>query len=363
MIKFSSKGGSHGEFLFGQASGLPKGYNIDLLKICDALNKRKCGIGRSERQNIETDNIEIISGLDKNNATNGEMLEFKIANVDNTVAVKPPITALRPGHADLVGCVKYNLDNARSVAEVVGGRSTLTYTVLGNICKQILEKVNVFTYGLTRQIKDIVCYLPFDYEKDYKSLENSKTRCHDSKTDDRFTKLIVNTREDGDTLGGIVEIGCIGLPIGLGDYHDYFDKLDSKISAYLVAIPSVKGIEFGLGQKFALLTGTQCADKLQVVDNKIQYQTNNCGGIVGGLSNGKPIECFLTVKPVPSTKKGVETFDIKTLRPTISHFERSDVCVAPNIAVIGENMIATVILDEILRDKMFAQKIGLINLK
>ncbi|MDD4832480.1 MAG: chorismate synthase [Clostridia bacterium] len=347
MIKFSTYGGSHEKIIGGKIYGLPRGFEINVEQISSELFLRKKGIGRSERQNIETDKIRIISGLTKYGITNGLPLKFIVENVDSKFTEKPPITAIRPSHADLAGCVKYGLTDARAVAEYAGGRSTLAHTVIGNICRQILAANNIFTYAYTANIGGIEAKTEFDYNTQANKIDKSPVLTIDKSAENEMIEAINLAKADGDTVGGIVEVGVIGLPMGVGDFHKYSDKLDAKIAEYLTAIPSVKGIEFGLGRKFAEMSGTQACEKLNCENGRIYYETNYNGGIIGGMSNGQNIVVRLTVKPVPSTKKQTETIDIVTKEKTHSHYERSDTCVVPNICVIARNMIATVVLNAI----------------
>lgn len=359
MIKISTFGGSHDKTIGGEIKGLPRGFAISIEAVQKQLKNRKIGIGRSKRQNIETDILNITSGLNHSGKTNGFALKFYVENVDNKLSEKPPITALRPGHADLVGCQKFGYDNARDVAEIAGGRSTLAHTVIGAICRQILAQKGIFTYAFTENIGGISTDKNFDYYSMANDIENSAVRTIDKTAEKAMVEKITQTIAEGDTLGGIVQVGAVGLPMCVGDYHNYFDKLDAKISAYLLAIPSVKGITFGLGEKFAAISGFSSNDKLTLNGKTIEYATNNCGGIVGGMSNGKPILARLIVKPVPSVARESETIDIKTLETVKTHYERSDFCVVPNIAVIAENMLATVLLDTIMQDKKIAKELGI----
>ncbi|MBR5251135.1 MAG: chorismate synthase, partial [Clostridia bacterium] len=347
MIKFFVKGFSHGDGYHCKAIGLPKGFKVDISLIQEQLLLRRQGVGRSQRMTTEQDVIEFFSGLDDCGKTDGNDLTFFIRNVDNTLATKPSITALRSGHADLVGSIKLNLQDARQVCELSSARRTVAYTAFGAICKQILAQYGIFTYSYLRQIGKVVANDEFDYFVDKKVL------ARDLRTkDDSIAKLmqqeILDAKEIGDSIGGKVCVGCVGLPIGVGDFINYENKLDGILSKAMMSIPSVKSVEFGLGPCFASQTNTQVADNLTVVDDKVLYGTNNCGGVVGGLSTNKPITMTLTVKPVPTTKKSVETIDIQTKQKVLSHYERSDTCVVQNVGIIAENILATTILDQYL---------------
>ncbi len=358
MIKIKTFGGSHGESVGAFVKGLPAGHTVDISAIERELKKRREGIGRSERQKIERDKIIVLSGLTGGKTDGGEF-GFKVENADNKLAEKPPITAVRPSHADLIGCKKYNLADARKIAEIAGGRSTLAHTAAGCVCRQILAGLGISTYAYSLNIGGVRTDKPFDFASMNGEAEKSPVRTFDHEAGQKMAEKILWAAKSGETLGGLVRAGAANLPAGIGDFRDYRDKLDSKIAAYLMAIPSVKGIEFGLGQKFADLTGSEANERLTLEGGEIAYLTNNSGGIIGGMSSGKDIWFTLTVKPLPSTAKPTPSFDIVTKKPADAFFERSDICVVPNVAVIAENMLATVILDAILADKKRAKELGL----
>lgn len=332
MLKFFAKGFSHGKGYLCTAVGLPDGFKIDVAAVEHQLFRRREGVGRSPRMSIENDKITFLSGLDGEGCTNGRPLKFFIANADDTLAEKPPVTALRSGHADLVGCEKYGLDDARLVCELSSARRTVAYTAYGAICRQMLEKENIFFDSRVTQIG------------------GAKTdECDDFVS--RCAAEIRSARDDGDSLGGKVKVFCRGLKIGLGNMIDYEGRFDGIIAHALMGIPSVKSVEIGLGSSYADKRNGAVADKLIVNAGKIIYDTNNCGGIVGGLTTGNDIEVTLTVKPVPTTRQGVETIDSITKEKTISHYERSDVCVVSNVGVIAENVLAATVLDVFLKNK------------
>lgn len=358
MLKIKTFGGSHACFLGGSVKGLPKGHKINVAEIERELMRRRIGIGRSARQTIEKDCVEVLSGL-TDGLTDGGEFGFRIKNADDRLKEKPPITALRPSHADLAGCKKFGLLDARMVAEIAGGRSTLPHTVIGSACRQILSRAGIFTYGFTLAVGGVGAEGAFDYAKMNEKTQNSPLVTFDANAEKAMTEKILWAREKGDTLGGLAAAGAVGLPVGLGDPRDYYAKLQSKIAAYMMAIPSVKGIEFGLGQAFAGLTGSEATEKLGLEGGGIVYMTNNSGGIIGGMSNGREIYFTLTVKPIPSVANAPDTYDIVTKKRVPAHYERSDVCVVPNIAVIAQNMLGTVLLDALLCDKKLSKQLSL----
>lgn len=344
MIKFFTKGFSHGDGYVCKALGLPVGFKVDKEEISHQLALRRQGIGRSQRMTAEKDEIVFLSGLDSFGKTDGTPLQFFIKNSDNTLQNKPSITALRSGHADLVGCTKLKLKDARRVCELSSARRTVAYTAFGAICKQILKEYGIYTYSYLRQVGKVISDEPFDFFSDAQLLDEP-LRCKNKEVAKRMEHTIFKARESGDSIGGKVVVGCVGLPMGVGDFVNYENKLDAIIAKTMMSIPSVKAVEFGLGVDYASLTNTQVADKLICDGDNVNYSTNNCGGIVAGLTTNMPLNITLTVKPVPTSKKSVETIDIQTKEKVFSHYERSDTCVVQNVGIIAENMLAISVLD------------------
>ncbi|MEG1528581.1 MAG: chorismate synthase [Clostridia bacterium] len=342
MIKLEVFGASHSKFIGGKVWGLPKGYAIDQSQILSELKKRQNGYGRSARQQIESNNFLITRGI-KNNKTTGGTLEFFIKNFDDDILSKPEITALRSGHADYVGCVKYNLTSARQIAEMSSGRNTLAHTVLGAICKQILATKDIFFYSYVRQIGGVSTDIDVNLSQAMQ-IEASLVRCPDQTASQQMVELIDKARLNGDTLGGICQVVCSNLPIGLGEIVPYADKLQSLVGRYLLSIPSVKGIEFGkwFGSSFV---GSDCVEQFALNGQRIVYDTNFCGGTIGGLTTGGELTVRLAVKPISSLALPTQTIDLLTKQVVTTYHERSDVCVVPNIAVIAENMLSATILN------------------
>ena len=342
MITFTFEGTSHGEGYRGKISGLPHGAKFSVDYVNRWLKLRKCGYGRSTRQVY--DDICVFVGSDGDTVEVDGDVEFFVPNhVDNKES-RAEITALRSGHADLVGQARYKGLSARDISEIASARSSLCYVVLGAICKQILHTYGVFTYSYVTEIGGICAETQYVVGKTERQDYFAKMHCADPNATEQICIAADNARAQGDSLGGRVCVVCSGVPMGVGDIVPYAKRLDARIAANLVGIPSVKGIEFGLGEKFAEIDGRQAADQLCVEADDIVYQTNNCGGIVGGVSNGKDIVCTLTVKPVP-TVKGIQTVDSVTHELTEQHYERADTCVVPQVGVIAENILAYVILE------------------
>lgn len=345
MITFEFFGKAHGEGYGGKIYGLPKGATFSVDYVNEQLKLRKCGAGRSDRQ--QYDDVVTFSGfLHADTVTVGDgCLEFSVAN--RVVENRPEITALRSGHIDLVGQARYNA-GARELNEIASARSSVCYVVLGAICKQILAERNVYTYHYTERIGGVTSRNRYRFGVSEKEEHFAAVHCPCRYATKLILEKIEQARASGDSLGGTAVVGATGVPMGVGEVLPYTDRLDAVISANLMGVPSVKGIAFGLGDKYATLTGKECADKLAVENDKIVYATNNCGGIVAGITTGQDVLCRLTVKPVP-TVKGIETVDSVTRQPVLQHCERADTCVVPNVGVIAENILAYVLLNQLLK--------------
>ncbi len=348
MIKFSFSGKSHGEGYWGTISGIPQGVTVNVQYVNDVLNIRKSGVGRSSRQTF-VDRV-IFDGHQGEQCfvTDGNDIKFFVPNAK--VESRPNITAVRSGHTDLVGVARYPQMTARDVAEISSARSSLCYVVLGCICQQILQKMGIFTNYYIEQIADVCVDKTLVYEASLMQDYFDILHCPDEVATEKMVQKINDARQKGDSLGGIVCVKATGVPMGIGEIFPYHQHLDAQISAHVMGIPSVKGISFGLGHDFALTSGVSAHDKLQAKNGKVVYQTNNCGGIVGGVTNGCDVVFRLVVKPVP-TVKGVTTVDTQTLCEVDQHFERADTCVVPTVGLVASHVLNYVLANQILKQK------------
>lgn len=334
MITYEFYGTSHGEGYGGVIHGLPKDFVVDVDYVNRQLALRKTGYGRSARQ-VSPDVVTF----------NGN-LEFFIPNAKQEK--RADITALRSGHIDLVGQARYPDKTVRQLNELYSARNSACYVVLGAICKQYLETLGIRTYHYTHQLGGITSRNRYRMGISENEEHFGLFHCPCKYATNLMRERVDEARAVGDSLGGIVVVGATGVPMGLGQALPYPERLDGIISAYLVGIPSVKGISFGMGEKYAAATGVECCDKLIKHGGRIAYATNNCGGIVAGITTGQDIVCRLTVKPVP-TVKGVKTIDSATLAETEAHYERADVCVVPNVGVIADNILAYILLNQLIK--------------
>lgn len=342
MIKFSFFGESHGKGYGGTISGLPNGFTFDTGYIDLELEKRKTGYGRSCRQ-YYPDTV-VFEGFENTVTVNGD-LKFFVANAKTEN--RGEITALRSGHIDLVGLSRYPDKSVRELNEIASARNSVCYVVLGAICKQYLAARNIYTYHYVEKIGGIASRNRYRFGISEKEEHFPLLHCPCRYATKLMAEKIDAAKAEGNSLGGVVAVGACGVPKGLGDVLPYTARLDAVISANLMGIPSVKGISFGIGSKYADICGQDSCDELIEENGEIAYATNKCGGIVAGISTGKDILCRLTVKPVP-TVKNVNTVDFITKKQVVQHFERADTCVVPNVGVIAENILAYVIFDRIL---------------
>ncbi len=344
MITFSFWGTSHGEGYGGEICGLPDGFSFSAEYVNRQLALRKRGYGRSGRQTFD-DIVQFDGYVGDRIFVNGK-LRFWVAN--RSVERRGDITALRSGHCDVVGKARFPDMTVRQIAEQASARNSVCYVVLGAICKQLLAGDNIYTYSYTEKIGGIASRNHYRFGISENEPHFAILRCPCRYATGLMQAAIDDARQSGNSLGGITAVGATGVPMGVGEIAPYVDRLDAVIAANLMGIPSVKGVSFGIGDKYASSDGIAAHDELTVADGKIVYATDKCGGIVSGITTGQDILCHLTVKPVP-TIKGVTTVDSSTLEVVPQHFERADTCVVPNVGIIAENILAYVIANQMLK--------------
>lgn len=303
--------GSYGAII----DGLPSGIEIDEDFINSQLFLRRYGQGRSQRMSIETDKIEFLSGIIEGKTT-GAPIAYKINNVCND---RVSFSEIRPGHADYPAAIKYGLNDLSIAAERASARETVNTVAVGSICKLALKRLGVSSNGSVLS----VC-----------------GQCEKEKIDE----LIRQAKQQGETLGGKVKVTISGLPAGIGSFSQYDSKLDGKLAAALMSLPSVKAVEIGLGTDFATLPGSKALDYI----TEKGRSTNYSGGIDAGVTNGQDIEITLTVKPVPTLSKSYTTIDIISKKQVPSRQLRADTCIVENMALIASCAAATCIFKEIL---------------
>ncbi|MCM8806487.1 MAG: chorismate synthase [Candidatus Omnitrophica bacterium] len=353
MLKFLTAGESHGKCLIGILEGMVSNMPLTEEDINKELERRQKGYGRSERMKMEKDRAEILSGV-RNGKTTGAPITILIENKDwenwkdfmNIEKVKKGKERYipRPGHADLSGFLKYNFEDLRNVIERASARETAIRVAIGAICKKLLNEFGVKIYSRVKRIGSVEDEGNInDIKENYEKIETSLTRC--LKKEKEMMEEIDRVSKNGDTIGGIFEIIVEGVCPGLGSYVHWEKRLDAKIAYILISIPGVKGVEIGLGFEGVNLSGSQFHDEI-FYKNKIQWKTNNSGGIEGGMTNGNDIwiKCFM--KPIPTLKRGLSSIDIRNLEEKKYEYERSDICAVIPASIIGENLLAFILASE-----------------
>lgn len=314
MLRFLTAGESHNKgglvaILEGMVANLP--LNVSDLNL--ELYRRQQGYGRGPRMKIENDKALILSGV-RQGKTIGSPIALRIPN-SSTEFFNLPVTKLRPGHADLAGIVKYNQSDIRNVLERSSARETAARVAVGAICKKFLYQFKV-------------------------KISSSIIEIGGEKEPNRFKSVIDKASTAGDSVGGIFEVKVINVPVGLGSYVHYDRRLDGNLARALMSIPAIKGVEIGLGFSSTKLSGSEVHDEIFFKQGKYSRDTNNAGGLEGGVANGEPIILRAAMKPIATLKKPLQSVDIKTKKAVLAHVERSDTCAIEAAAVIGEAMAA-----------------------
>jgi chorismate synthase len=360
MLRFLTAGESHGKALTVIIEGLPAGLPLTEDYIALDLRRRQGGYGRGQRQQIEEDRAEILSGV-RHGLTVGSPLGLVIRNRDwpnwqDVMQVEPAseapekLTRLRPGHADLAGAIKYSQDDVRPILERASARETAARVAVGAVARRFLEEFGIAVRSRTLAIGEVTAQ--GQGEPDWALVEQSPVRCADRQASKRMVRAIDVAREAGDSLGGIFEMWATGVPIGLGSHVHWDRRLDGRLAQAVMSIHAVKGVEIGGGFALARLPGSQAHDVIlpadQWGDRPWRRATNRAGGLEGGMTNGEPVIVRAALKPLSTLAKPLPSADLATGQAIEAHYERSDVCVVPAAGVIGEAMVAIVLTDAML---------------
>jgi len=360
-IRFLTAGESHGKALTGIIEGVPAGLSIDSNYINEQLARRQKGYGRGERMKIEKDQVQILSGV-RNGKTMGSPISLMIENLDwenwkdimsiSALSESKKITLPRPGHADLAGVKKYDFDDIRDVIERSSARETTMRVALSCICRKLLEDLGVSLCSHVTAIKNIDSSYKFDESKNPIDLndeaDDSPVRCLDENAEKLMINAIDQAKTNGDSVGGQFEVIATGLPYGLGSYVHWDQKLHAQISSMLLSINAMKAIEFGNLDIIQNQTGSNVHDQMYNKDGQIKRRTNNSGGLEGGMTNSEPLILRMTMKPLSSLVKPLDSVDINSKVDKKAHRERSDSCAVPAASIIAENTLSFVLADAIL---------------
>ena len=363
-MRYLTAGESHGPRLTAIIEGVPAGLPLTAEYINAELKRRQGGYGRGARMKIESDQVEITSGvrhgltmggpitLNVTNLDHQKWLEImSVADVDEKKKGLRKITKPRPGHADLVGGMKYRFDDLRNSLERSSARETTMRVAVGAVAKRLLEEIGV------EVASHIVTFGGIDIDvPDQLTVAEIKERAAQSEVsivnpehEEEIKAYIDQIKKDGDTIGGVIETVVGGVPVGLGSYVQWDKKLDAKIAQGVVSINAFKGVEFGVGFEAGRLKGSQVMDEiLWSEEDGFTRRTNNLGGFEGGMTNGQPIVVRGVMKPIPTLYKPLMSVDIETHEPYKATVERSDPTALPAAGVVMESVVATVLATEVL---------------
>jgi chorismate synthase len=348
MLRYLTAGESHGRALVAILEGMPAGLAIDEAYINAQMARRMLGYGRGGRMQIEQDRAEIVSGVLRGE-TIGSPVALWIGNRDWR-RDEPDITRPRPGHADLVGALKYGFDEVRRVLERSSARETAARVAVGAVCRKLLDEFGVRIFSHVTEIGgEAIGSRPPRWEDIPALAEASAVRCVDPEAEGRMKAAIDAAGERGDTLGGVFEVVALGLPPGLGSYVHWDRKIDARLAAALMSINAVKGVEFGLGFEVARTPGSRAHDEIFYEPGRGFYRrTNRSGGIEGGTTSGDPLVVRAAMKPLSTLRTPLRSVDLRSKESVEAVVVRSDVCAVPAAGVIGEAMVAFVLADAFL---------------
>jgi chorismate synthase len=363
VLRWITAGESHGPALVAVLEGMVAGVEITTKELAAELARRRLGYGRGARMKFEADELEVIGGV-RHGITQGGPVAVRIGNTEwpkweTVMAADPvdpelianrarnaPLTRPRPGHADLAGMTKYGFDDARPVLERASARETAARVVLGTIAKAYLAQA----FGI-----DIVSHVvalgsvdapdePLPGPGDLERIDASPVRAFTEEATTAMVAEVDAAQQDGDTLGGVVEVVAFGCPVGLGSYVQSDRRLDARLAGALMGIQAMKGVEIGDGFRTARRRGSAAHDEM-VPGDPVHRLSNRAGGIEGGMTNGEPVRVRAAMKPISTVPRALRTVDVASGEPAQAIHQRSDVCAVPAAGVVAEAMVALVLAD------------------
>ena len=346
MLRYWTAGESHGKAMIALVDGFPAGLEVDETKINEELRRRQGGYGRGQRQKLETDTIDILSGVWKS-TTLGSPIAMQVVNSDYKLERLKELPRPRPGHGDLSGSIKY-LSSIRGILERASARESCVRVAAGALCKQLLSEFGIETIGYVVELgKEHIEPKGSSIQEKRELRDKSEIYSLDPDVDDRMKSYIDETKTAGDTLGGVVEVRAEGLPFGLGTHAQWDRKLDGKLAQAVMAVQAIKGVEIGMGFESARRVGSEVHDPIQFDSNKkdgptLGYErpTNNAGGLEAGMTNGQPLVIRAAMKPISTLQKPLESIEMESKEPSKASYERSDVCALSACSVIIENVVS-----------------------
>jgi chorismate synthase len=372
MLRLLTAGESHGRGLVGIIEGVPANLGITAEYINHQLYRRQQGYGRGGRMKIETDKVEIITGV-RHGKTLGSPISLVIWNRDfanwgEKMAAEPvdkeieKVVIARPGHADMVGKYKYDFDDIRNVIERSSARETAMRVALSTVARKLLTELGIRIGGHVLSIGNAgfkdrealdakllkIISRKGGAEEISGATDGSEVRCLDEDIAAKMVQQIRRAKKLGDTLGGVVEVFVTGLPIGLGSYVEFDRKLDGLLAQALMSIHAIKGVEIGEGFRNAALFGSEVHDEILLKKGKIVRPTNRAGGLEGGVTNGQPLWLRAAMKPISTLMKPLRSIDLSKMKMVEARRERSDFCAVPAAAVVAESAVAPVLANAVL---------------
>jgi len=359
MVRFQTAGESHGQALLAWVSGLPAGVPIEVEFINRELRRRQAGYGRSARMQLEQDRVEILAGV-RHAQTIGAPIALLIANKDwenwrEALAVEAaptadkqrPLTQPRPGHADLAGALKFNLHDARYIAERASGRETAARVAAGALAKLFLRVFGIEVLSHVVAVGTARLEREASWDEIVRACEavDAAFRCVDAQVEERMKALVEQALKEGNSLGGVFEVVAHNVPPGLGSHAHWDERLDGQLAQAVMSIPAVKAVELGAGVASAAAWGSQVHDEIGYDPNARRFirATNLAGGLEGGVTNGEDVVVRGYVKPISSLSQPRASVNLETKARVPAAYERSDVCVVPAAGVVGEAMVALVL--------------------
>ena len=367
MLRFTTAGESHGPALISILEGMVAGLPLAANDVDVELVRRQQGYGRGRRMKIESDHVEFLSGV-RAGETLGSPIAMMIQNRDwkNWQEIMDPapregdperkrvVTRPRPGHVDLSGMLKYDRDDARDVLERASARETTARVAAAAICKRFLREFDITLGSHIIHLGGVDAKRPSKIPADINAVaDQSQLRTLDPDAEKEMIARIDAAKADGNTLGGIAEVVCDGVPVGLGSHVSWDRKLDGRLAAALMSIPAVKAVEIGLGVEAAKRQGSEVHDEIDpdernIKAGRVRRRTNRAGGLEGGITNGEQIVLHVSMKPISTLMRPLGTIEMKTREPAQAVAERSDVTAVPAMGVIAEAMTAFIVAQAFL---------------
>lgn len=367
MLRWLTAGESHGPSLVAILEGLPAHVQVTSDDVADALARRRLGYGRGARMKFERDEVTLVGGI-RHGETMGGPVAIEIGNTEwpkwekvmaadpvdpvelESLARSAPLTRPRPGHADLVGMQKYDFTEARPILERASARETAARVALGRVASNLLEQAvgarivsHVIELGGVRAPAGL-----WPQPEDVDRLDDDPVRCLDADTSKLMVEAIDQAHQDGDTLGGVVEVVVHGLPPGLGSHVHWDRRLDARLAGALMGIQAIKGVEVGDGFELAATPGSRAHDEIVSGEDGLRRVSGRSGGTEGGMSTGEVLRVRAAMKPIATVPRALRTVDVATGEAAVAHHQRSDVCAVPAAGIVAEAMVALVLADAVL---------------